>query len=66
VDWSNYAPEVRDRIGALAASGDCAGLQAEFDAADANDATQRARTGDGNADLMGYIDAKMQNAGCYE
>ena len=66
VDWENYAPEVRDRIDAMATSSDCAGLQAEFDTAEVNDDAQRARTGDGNADLMAYIDMKMQDAGCYE
>ncbi len=65
VDWSNYAPDVKDRIDAMATSGDCAGLQAEFDTAESNDDAQRARTGDGNADLMSYLDAKMQDARCY-
>lgn len=65
VEWNNYAPDVKDRIDAMATSGDCLGLQAEFDAAEANDGAQRARTGDGNADLMSYIDGKMQDAGCY-
>jgi outer membrane biogenesis lipoprotein LolB len=65
VDWENYSPDVRTRIDDAAASGDCAALQAEFDNADANDSAQRNRTGDGNADLMGYIDAKLSEAGCY-
>jgi hypothetical protein len=30
--------------------------QREFDTAEANSDSQRARTGEGNADLMGYID----------
>ena len=65
VDWENYAPEVKTRIDSLAASGDCAALQREFDIADANDALQRDRVGEGNADLMGYIDDKLTSAGCY-
>jgi opacity protein-like surface antigen len=65
VDWENYAPEVRTRIDRMAAEGDCDGLQAEFDTADANDAAQRDRVGTGNADLMGYIDGKLSEAGCY-
>ncbi len=65
VDWQNYAPSVRARIEQMAASGDCDGLQAEFDTAEANSDMQRARTGDGNADLMGFIDQKMADAGCY-
>lgn len=66
VDWENYTPEVKQRIDSMAAAGDCMGLQAEFDTAEANDAAQRERTGDGNADVMGYIDDKMSSAGCYE
>jgi hypothetical protein len=65
VDWENYASSVKTRIDSMAAVGDCTGLQAEFDLADANDDAQRARTGDGNADLMGYIDEKLAGAGCY-
>lgn len=65
VDWSMYSPEVKDRIDRLASQGDCPGLQAEFDTADANDDATRARTGKGNADLMEYIDGKLEDAGCY-
>lgn len=65
VDWQNYAPEVQIRIDALAEAGNCGELQSEFDTADANDTAQRNRTGDGNADLMAYIDAKLEAAGCY-
>ena len=65
VDWENYAPEVKTRIGSPAASGERAALQQEFGIADANDDLQRDRVGDPNADLMLYIDDKMANAGCY-
>jgi hypothetical protein len=64
VDWSNYSPAVRSRIDQAAAAKDCALLQSEFNTADSNDDAQRARTGNGNADLMSYIDAKMKSAGC--
>lgn len=64
VDWENYASSVRTRIDSMAASKDCAGLQAEFDTADANDDAQRERVGTGNADLMSYIDSKLSAAGC--
>lgn len=66
VDWENYSPTVRERIDAHAASADCDGLQHEFDVAEMNNAAQRDRTGDGNADLMSYIHGKMQVAGCYD
>jgi hypothetical protein len=44
--------------------GDCIGLQAEFDTADANDDAQRDRVGEGNADLMAYIDQGLES-GCF-
>lgn len=66
VDWENYSPTVKPRIDDLAAEGDCAGLQNEFDTAEQNNTAQRKRVGDGNAHLMGYIDSKLAEAGCYE
>lgn len=65
VDWENYSPSVKERIDDMAFESDCDGLQREFDTAERNDDAQRARTGDGNADLMGYIDSKLEDAGCY-
>jgi hypothetical protein len=65
VDWENYAPEVKARIDALGQAKDCTGLQDEFDTANANDAAQSARVGDGNADLMSYVDEWLRLAGCY-
>ena len=50
------ARKSRPGIDRLGKKGDCDGLQDEFDTADANDTAQRNRTGDGNADLMAYID----------
>lgn len=64
VNWANYSPAVKERLDGLATSKDCAGLQAEFDAASRNDNAQRQRTGAGNADLMRYIDAKIRANGC--
>ncbi|QNN54598.1 hypothetical protein [Nocardioides mesophilus] len=55
VDWGEYASDVQDRIDGLANSADCAGLQTQFDNADAN----------GSVDLMSYIDVKLRDAGCY-
>ncbi len=65
VPWADYASGVRVRIDGLANEKDCAGLQAEFDTADANNAATMARVGHNNADLMGYIDDAMRRAGCY-
>ena len=65
VDWENYSADVRTRIDNAAADADCATLQDEFDNAEANDDAQRKRTGDGNSDLMAYIDRQMDEAGCF-
>lgn len=65
VDWENYSPDVKARIDGMETERDCIGLQAEFDTADANDDAQRDRVGEGNADLMAYIDQALESAGCY-
>ena len=65
MDWDNYDASVKERIDSLTDEIDCAGLQREFDTAEANSDMQRARTGDGNADLMAYVDEQMEAAGCY-
>lgn len=65
VDWENYSSRVKKRIDRLGEQKDCDDLQTQFDNADMNDAAQRSRTGDGNADLMGYINDWMQHANCY-
>lgn len=65
VDWENHHPRVKRRIDRMAKNKNCDSLQNEFDIADANDTNQRNRTGDGNADLMEYIDKQMDMAGCY-
>ena len=65
VPWGDYAADLQPRIDGLTASADCAGLQAEFDAADANDDATRDRTGHGNTELMMYVDESLQMASCY-
>lgn len=66
VNWENYDPSVRERIDSMAEAGDCEGLQQEFNTAETNSDMQRARVGEGNADLMGYIDEQLRAAGCYD
>lgn len=66
VDWSNYHPEVKQRIDRMAAEQDCRGLQHEFDIADGNSDAQRNRTGRGNGDIMAYIDGELRKSGCYD
>lgn len=65
VPWDDYSPDLRERIDDLGDTADCAALQDEFDAADANNAATKARTGHNNAGLLAYIDAVMRDAGCY-
>ena len=66
VNWSDYAPQVRNRIDQEAAAADCRGLQQEFDDAESNNDATAARTDHNNADLMTYIDHQMRAAGCYK
>jgi hypothetical protein len=65
VDWENHADSVKKRIDKAGKAKDCDALQKEFDTASENDAAQRNRTGDGNADLMSYIDEWMKHLECY-
>ena len=60
-NWSNYTPELKERI----LNSDCSELQREFDTAADNSDRQRARTGEGNLDLMNYIDERLRMKGCY-
>lgn len=64
VDWENYAPAVRTRIDRLGRKSDCEGLQEQFDTAYDNDERQRSRVGEGNADLMSYIQEWLDYAEC--
>lgn len=66
VQWEDYDLSVKQRIDSMARDGDCAGLQAEFDTADANNDITMNRTGHNNARLMGYIDDQLDAAGCYD
>ena len=65
VDWQNYSPNVKTNYEALFSSGDCEGLQEQFDIAESNSDAQRNRVGEGNADLMMLADAMMREVGCY-
>lgn len=65
VPWADYEVTLQAQIDDLTAAGDCAGLQAAFDTADANNDATMSRTGHNNADLMTYIDESMRLAECY-
>lgn len=64
VPWGDYSPTVQTGIDDLTAAGDCAGLQEQFDIADANNEATMTRTGHNNADLMAYIGESLELAGC--
>ena len=59
--WKNYDPDLKQRID----KSDCNKLQVEFNTAQSNSDRQRARTGEGNLNLIEYIDQRMQQKGCY-
>ena len=59
--WENYDSTLKERID----SANCLQLQEQFNIAEANSDSQMARTGSNNADLMGYIDDRMQKKNCY-
>lgn len=65
VPWADYAGGVQSHIDTLKAQRDCAGLQSEFNNADANNAATMSRTGHNNAEMMKYIDSAMSQVGCY-
>ena len=60
-DWSKYEYGLKSRID----NSNCNELQKEFNNAADNSDIQRARTGEGNSLLMGYIDEKLRAKGCY-
>jgi hypothetical protein len=66
VNWSNYDKNVKDRIIVMANNKDCQGLQNEFNLAEQNSDSQRNRVGEGNLNLMNYIDFKMKKCNCYK
>jgi outer membrane murein-binding lipoprotein Lpp len=64
VPWEQYAPEFREDVESAVESGDCAAMNEQFwRASDGSDA-HRARFGEGNGDLMSYINDAMSDAGC--
>lgn len=58
-EWDEWGPGLRLSIDAYAAERppNCAGLQATFDTVD--------KAPGSDPDILGYIDAKMSDAGCY-
>ena len=59
VEWEDYDPSVKTNIDSLEAAKDCAGLQSQFDIADANSDATMSRTGHSNANLMIYIEVLL-------
>lgn len=65
VNWNLYDSSVKDRIENYVFEKDCSGLQEEFNIADQNQELQIARTGNGNTELMIYLDDLREIIGCY-
>ena len=65
VEWADYDASVKTTIDELETAKDCAGLQSQFDIADANSEATMNRAGHSNAKLMAYIDEGLKAAGCY-
>ncbi len=64
VPWQDYASDTKARIDAMVGLRDCSDLKRVLNAAvKTNDATA-ARTGHDNSELIAYINAAMQSAGC--
>lgn len=64
VPWEQYAPQVRDRVEQAIDAEDCDAMSDEFwSASDGTDA-HRAKWGEGNGELMAYIDEAMDAASC--
>lgn len=65
VDWDKYASSVKVRIDTNGKEKNCIELQEDFDVAERMNSAQFNRVGNGNGDLMGYINDWMQHADCY-
>lgn len=63
VKWETYDPNLKSRIDNL---NDCQKLQDEFNVAEENSDNHSKNTGTNNAALMGYIDDKKTQLGCYK
>ena len=63
VKWETYDPGLKSRIDKL---NDCQKLQDEFNVAEENSDNHLKNTGTNNAALMGYIDDKKTQLGCYK
>ena len=66
VDWSQYGEGVRDRIAQKMIADDCQALDDEMQGWHSSNATHKARFGENNADIMGWIDDVMHKIGCYD
>lgn len=63
VEWSKYPDGLQQRIDG---STDCRELQDLFDALDDMDEATRTAHGTGTGDVLGYLDARLEEVGCYE
>lgn len=64
VDWENYDPGLQTQIEQLAAAGDCAALDEMRAEAQASESDQIEQTGNGNEDLIRFIDSELESTEC--
>lgn len=64
VPWEIYEPSVKVKIDRMVSSGDCAGLDEQWWIAQENSQSVLERTGHSNGELMRYISAMKETAGC--
>jgi hypothetical protein len=64
VPWADYPADLRGRIDALAAVGDCGALRDELNAANATNQATLLRSGHDNSRLIAYIGDQMRFIRC--
>lgn len=66
VDWESYEPGLQAEIEQLAETGDCAALEEIKVEARESESDQIERTGNGNEDLIRFIDSELNTAQCVD
>jgi hypothetical protein len=64
VDWSRFAPDTELRVKRGIASGDCSAMLDEYRRAVGHDVRRRLRSARGAGQLLAYVRAGMNSAGC--
>ena len=65
VAWKDYEPGLQAKIDGWAAAKDCNDLTLVFNEIGGTNLAVRTKLGHGNEEILDYIDAKQQAAGCF-